>query len=158
MARIALSGSRGEGRFAIVDDAHAATVSRFKWSINERGYVVGACNQRLHRFVWQLHSGSKPSSQIDHRNRDPLDNRTENLREATHGQNQSNRAMVPKSTGFKGVYPCGQRFTVIVNVNGKSKRIGTFEDVRDAARCFDEYAAEKYGEFALTNAAMGLFD
>src|SRR5579859_378926 len=46
---------------------------------------------KVHRVIWKLMTGKEPDL-IDHRNRNPLDNRWENLRTATNGQNCMNRA------------------------------------------------------------------
>ena len=44
-----------------------------------------------HRLIWKWMTGDDPPEQIDHVNRDPHDNRWENFRLATPGQNSSNR-------------------------------------------------------------------
>lgn len=158
MALIPLTGNRGAGVVAIVDDHLASDVLRCNWYINDRGYVRNGRGQKLHRFVWEL-SGKDNVPFIDHANRNALDNRMSNLRAATRSQNNANRAMVSKSTGLKGVYPAGRRFCVIVKgEDGRSKRHGVFDSARDAARHFDEIATSRYGEFAVTNASMGLLD
>ena len=76
-----------------------------KWSClnvlkpNSRGYnevTLNGKTMKLHRLVylfdnpnWNIHDSSQNNS-IDHINQDKLDNRIQNLRVATHSQNQQN--------------------------------------------------------------------
>lgn len=60
--------------------------SRFKVRWLGRTFDYGA-----HRVVWFLHHGAWPFPEIDHINRDPSDNRIENLRCATRSDNMRNR-------------------------------------------------------------------
>jgi hypothetical protein len=51
-----------------------------------RGYssiLINGIRYPFHRLAWYSHSGRWPNTTIDHKNLSPLDNRTENLREAT---------------------------------------------------------------------------
>ncbi len=59
-----------------------------------------------HRAIWIMHHGPIPDGlEVDHLNRIRDDNRIENLRLATRGQNQHNRKLNTNNTsGTKGVY------------------------------------------------------
>lgn len=58
----------------------------------------------VHRVVWELHHGPV-TDQVDHINGDKLDNRIENLRPATHSQNNMNKpARSDNVLGIKGVF------------------------------------------------------
>lgn len=56
-----------------------------------------------HRVAWFLKTGKQPPKRIDHRDRNGMNNRWENLRRCTHSQNMRNRVTVAAS-GFTGVY------------------------------------------------------
>ena len=43
------------------------------------------------RIIWKLHTGADPVNEIDHINRDPSDDRFENLRDVTSLENSRNR-------------------------------------------------------------------
>src|SRR6266446_8705973 len=71
------------------------------------GYLTIGINYKIykaHRLAWLYMTGKWPKNFIDHINRDPSDNRWENLREATRSQNQIN-SKVPSSSklGIKGI-------------------------------------------------------
>lgn len=80
-----------------------------------------------------------------------------NCRWASRSHNMANRRGWSKH-GFKGVYPRPSgRFASVITVDGKTKTLGTFDTVEDAARAFDVAAIERFGEFAMTNEKLGKF-
>lgn len=100
-----------------------------------------------HRLAWLIVTGEWPKGQVDHEDGDGLNNRWENLRDATHQQNQQNRKLSRNNTsGVTGV--CRHKLTgkwqTKIKVNGKDKHLGLFEDLEDAASARKE-AEEKYG-------------
>jgi len=72
-----------------------------------RGYIatmIGRKSLLIHRLIWLWHHGYLPEHQVDHINRNPSDNRIENLREVTslcNNRNTGNRAT--NTSGVKGV-------------------------------------------------------
>lgn len=76
--------------------------------MREDGYVSIRYKDRrffAHRLVWAIHHGGLDDSiQIDHRDRDPSNNRIGNLRVATQQQNNFNQAVrVNNTSGVKGI-------------------------------------------------------
>jgi hypothetical protein len=105
-----------------------------------------------HRLAWLYVHGRWPLAQVDHKNRNRADNRIGNLREATHGQNQVNKAPMARS-GFTGVYPSKKSTdhpwrAAISRRGGGMKHIGQFATREEAAEAFRREAALHYGEFA----------
>ena len=70
--------------------------------------------------IWALVHGHWPKHTIDHANGDTLDDRLENLREATHSQQQWNKGKSKVNTsGFKGVSPYGTKWRWHIKVDNK---------------------------------------
>lgn len=93
---------------------------------------------------------------VDHIDGNPLNNRRHNLRKATGSQNAANRRAVGKY-GYKGVdKPPRGSYRVDITVNGKRRRFGAFATAQQAAAAYDEAALAAWGEYACTNASMGL--
>lgn len=151
-----------QGKIAIIDDEDAERILAYKWfaawhgpskiwyahrseRIDGKGQTV-----RMHRFI--LNAPSR--LQVDHINRDGLDNRRSNLRLATHAQNQRNRLSALANTlGFRGVreLPRGGAFSAHIKVDGEAIRIAPFKTAEDAARAYDLLAKHYHGEFATLN-------
>ncbi len=66
---------------------------------------------------------------IDHINGDKVDNRLENLRLVSHGENLQNirKPMRNNTSGFLGVCRSGGKFMATISVNGKSLNLGSFD-------------------------------
>ena len=102
----------------------------------------------LHRLAWLYVTGAWPVEQIDHKNRDVLDNRFDNLRECTAKENLRNRRFADRDIA-PGVHPSGKKFRVRVWVNGRNQHFGTFEDPELAALVAHEARRIHHGEFAV---------
>lgn len=110
-------------------------------------------NQYSHRMVWAFHNGRMPHSDIDHINHIKTDNRIENLREASRVQNSFNRGAPKHNTsGVKGVHfdKVNGKWVAQICVNGKTKKIGRFTDIQDAANAYRAESEKHYGEFTCT--------
>ena len=143
------------GKFAIVDDEDFEILNQYKWFAckgmsgifyairNEKGKKIW-----MHRVILNAPDGLD----VDHRDRDGLNNTRENLRLATKSQNSANRIGRAK-TGFKGVYFHKQKrlFYVVAQANKKRYFCGYHRNIIDAAHAYDEKAKEIHGEFAFLN-------
>lgn len=103
-----------------------------------------------HRLAWLWVHGEWPNPEVDHINRNGLDNRLVNLRLATSSQNKINR-VVKNPNGFKGVTKRGNRW--IAQCKGY---LGSYDTPEEAAAAFDLAVVIRYGSFALTNKSRGL--
>ncbi len=137
----------GDGSFALVDDEDYEAASQFRWRKTEHGYVrrrFGKKQQYLHHFI----IGDR--ARVDHKNRDRTDNRRENLRHATSGQNGANRTAYSKS-GFKGVVAIKSGWMAQITVEGHHEYLGYFPSKEEAARAYNRAAKTAFGEFAVLN-------
>ena len=94
---------------------------------------------RGHRLAWFLTYGRFQTT-IDHINGNGLDNRLCNLREITQQQNNQNHRKPPKhnTSGFLGVsyYKAGNKFSAHINLDGKKKHLGYFDDPQKAHQMY----------------------
>ena len=117
---------------------------------------VDSKTQALHRMIYLWHHGHLPKT-IDHIDGDRANNKIENLREATQQQNCFNRKHHSNSRSpYKNVYlqsptknaKWKRNWVVAVNVAGKRKYIGSFEDLELADLVAIEARDKFQGQFA----------
>jgi hypothetical protein len=141
-------------KHALVDYEDAEYLLQFNWTAKtvkgslwyaERWIPSGA-GVKMHCEIMG-HTG------IDHRNRNGLDNRRSNLRDATVMQNQWNIAAFRTNTsGFKGVYRASKnRWYAMIMKHGKQNYLGMFKTPEEAAVVRDEASKRLHGEFAFLN-------
>ena len=118
------------------------------------GYVriqLDGKNYLAHRLAWFYMLGRWPKEQIDHIDSVRSNNRFSNLREASHAQNQWNKALQKNnSSGHKGV--CWNKglnkWQAGIRVSNKYLLIGCFETAEAAAKAYSSAARQHFGEFA----------
>lgn len=147
-----------QGKCALIDEEDLALVSQYKWSAIKKGLTWYARayspeRWRLERkrdiYMHRLFLGF-PACQVDHRDRDGLNNTRQNIREATAKENRRNTP--PRSTntsGFKGVTWSKKVHRWQAQID--CRFLGYFDSLEDAAHAFDAAARELYGEFAWCN-------
>jgi hypothetical protein len=84
-----------------------------------------------HRLAWLYMTGNWPSEFIDHIDRNPSNNRFDNLRESTNQENQQN-------TNCKG-YSWNkrhQKWMAQIRVNGKQKNLGYYNKPEEAREAY----------------------
>jgi len=148
-----------QGKMALVDDEDFERVNEHKWFAQKGDYSFYAINRkigRMHRFILEAPQGMD----VDHKNFDGLDNRKNNIRVCTEGQNSRNRR---KGTGnfssdFKGVInkatlgrPRFHPWAAYITLRGKLIYLGAHKTEEEAARIWDQAAIHYHGEFAFLN-------
>lgn len=102
------------------------------------GYLTIKLNRKsykAHRIAWLLTYGSWPEDQIDHINGNGLDNRLENLRAVSKGENLRNQKIPKNNTsGTLGVSfdKRYKSYLASIQINGKSKYLGLFKNKEEA--------------------------
>lgn len=137
MKKIALRGELGRDKFVLVDDEDYEILTTFRWHFRD-GYAETCVSfgklkkaYLMHRVIY-LYFGK---DEIDHRDRNRLNNQKYNLRQATHSQNQHNTGLrKDNKTGFKGVFLRESgRFRAYINIDGRRINLGTFGTALEAA-------------------------
>lgn len=144
-----------QGKFALVDDEDYDFLMQWKWGAQKHGHTFYA-RQSAHRGSLSMHSlliEAPVGYEIDHRDRDGLNNQKSNLRVATRSQNNRNRSKTTKqcTSVFKGVRWDQGKWDARVTIEGKPVYIGRFDQEHHAALAYDLWATDLYAEFAQTN-------
>lgn len=141
------------GLYWKISPAHRVKVGDRFGAYNKRDrYRTGAVLNkpyREHRLIYLYHYGYIPSI-LDHINGVRDDNRIENLREVTRVQNGQNRGQHRNNTsGHQGVslHKPTNKWRVQLNIQGKNKHFGYFEDFELACLVSDEVKDKYYGDF-----------
>ena len=175
MKRIPLT----QGRVALVSDCDYKYLMQWKWHFHQvskkdktSGYAASHGRGALRGFVYMHKIIAKRmglKGEIDHRNKkdtnNKLNNQRQNLREATHPQNISNREIQTHNTsGYQGVSHHKQKtkWRAYIVVDDKQKHLGLFPYTRlgkiKAAFAYNVAALKCVGKFAFQNPVNRLLD
>jgi len=145
------------GCVALVDDEDFEYLSQWKWYAGGReGNIYARRSISKHKkiLMHRLIMNTPDDMEVDHRDRNKLNNQRSNLRNCNHLQNMVNREPEGASQ-YKGVsfaYRRGKKLIVSqIRIEGKSTHIGYFKTEEEAARRYNEKALELHGEFAYLN-------
>jgi hypothetical protein len=119
--------------------------------ITSHGYVAIG-KKYLHRVIMK----PLPDMQVDHANKNTLDNRRCNLRICTPSQNLMNRGKSRgNTTGRKGVNKDKRRqrksYRARITANKKTFNLGYFEELDEAGAAYEKGAKKHHGKFARIN-------
>lgn len=104
---------------------------------------------RAHRLAWLYMTGAWPKNLTDHKDCDPINNRWNNLREATPSQNSANARAWEKKALAKGV--CRRKdgkFVAQVKKDRKAYWLGVFSTPEEAHAAYNAAAAALHGQFS----------
>ena len=123
--------------------------------VGKKNYLYVRVNYKayaIHRLVWIIHNGDIDNGKIiDHIDRNPTNNKIENLRIATHTQNNQNSSKRTTNTsGYKNVYWSTEksRWLVKCNVNGLPKYAGSYKLLDEAVQAAIQLRKKFHAEFA----------
>ena len=149
--------------FALVEDQDYDYLKQFKWCLYN-GKYAGRNTSRdeqqagapttiyMHREVMSAVFSKRT---VDHINGVFLDNRKENLRLCTQGQNNLNRpARADNQCGYRGVREKKGRnkpWEARIQLGDKRYFLGHFDNPHDAARMYNFWAVDLFGEYANLN-------
>jgi hypothetical protein len=124
-------------------DGSVLTVYAFRQICDENGRRGRAL---MHRLI----AGTPAGLQTDHIDGDGLNNRRANLRNATKTQNgRYIRRPLHNTSGVKGVswHKGSNKWRASIKCDGKSRALGSFKSIAEAAEAYAAASAELHGEF-----------
>lgn len=126
-------------------------VKPHKWYLTNNGYIATRINGISHIYLHRFLLNPPEDLVVDHIDRNPLNNRKENLRICTQ-QNNNQNSSIPKrnSSGERGVYWNQEinKWCSQINTNGKTYVLGYFDDIKEASLIRKHAELELFGEFA----------
>ena len=129
-----------QGKVSLVDNSDYEYVNQFKWHYHHAGYanrnylVNGKTkHDSIHRMLMNPPRGMH----TDHINRNPLDNRRNNLRIVTNSINQYNRKSTNKGYSYDGRIK-NKPWRARIRRNGKDYHIGYFKTAKQARLAYLE--------------------
>ena len=127
----------------------AGSISGPKRSLYIHIFIHGYA-YKAHRLAFLYIRGCWPRDQVDHKDKDGLNNRWLNLREATQSQNKANSGPHKNNKlGIKGVHRrTNGKYRVKISVRGKRYYLGQYETLEAAARAYRNAARKHFKEFA----------
>jgi len=146
------------GYKTIVDDDVYEWASKYVWRYCN-GYAVRSSRKGdglpkgsmifLHREI----TGTLKDEQVDHIDKDELNNLRSNLRKCTQKQNLWNQKPRGGTSTFIGVakHKGSKNWNVQIRTENGRKSIGTFITEKEAAKAYDREALNNRGEFATLN-------
>jgi HNH endonuclease len=155
------------GLEAIVDDSDFDRVNLLKWRVHIdhrknriKAVETGGINSLGHGTpFWKMQNYvlDLRGVEVDHIDRNPLNNSRLNLRTATHQQNCCNQSLQrTSSTGYKGVSSRGNgKFKARIMLKGVPYNLGDFCTKEEAAYAYNCAAKQLFGEFACLNDLTG---
>lgn len=149
--------------YVYIDSNKVDQIMDHKWSLDSHNYPTTTINNksiRMHRWLWETYNEKKIDEKIciDHKNKkdldkNVLDNRMENLREASYCLNNHNKKVTNKH-GYKGVYEVPNRpgwYSAQINMEGNRKYAKNYRTIEEAALAYNLLAIEVFGENAELN-------
>lgn len=140
------------GLFAQVDDPDFNALSAFRWKAvkgKNTWYAARAVGDSIVYMHRQL-TAAPTDLQVDHEDRNGLNNQRANLRVTTPAVNNQNRRTWGRSR-FKGVGPHQGKWRARIKIAGKLKELGYFANEVAAAAAYNVVALAHYGESASIN-------
>lgn len=148
------------GFIALVDDEDHERISSHHWIIKEDALGYRYAQRTIPNGIVLMHReimGMPSGMDVHHIDHYGLNNCKSNLIICSHQQNMASRKLnINSTTGYKGVWyrKDNGMWRSVIKVNGKNICLGSFDNILEAARVYDDAAVQHFGKFAFTNADM----
>ncbi len=133
----------------IVDAKYYSELCKIRWSLDRYGYAYSNITidgsrktTGIHRHIMFLEGKLINKLEVDHIDRDKLNNVISNLRMVTKQENQRNKIKYGKSSSSKYIgvswHKRDNRWRAMIKHNWINKYLGSFVDEEVAAHAYDE--------------------
>lgn len=144
-----------KGYATLVDDEDYEWLSKHQWHTfyTHRGNTPCAARdikRGKQVFMHRLIMNATKDEQVDHIDRDTLNNQKSNLRLCNSQQNSCNRKSWSKYS-FKGIHKVGNSWQARIRAYGKHIHLGCYKTPIEAALRYDAAAVYMFREFASIN-------
>lgn len=146
-----------KGAFALIDNDMYDELMAVSWSLNNSGYAIHWFSDPktgkrrgllMHRYIMDAPS----HLQVDHIDRNRLNNTRKNLRFATKSQNQANKDIqINNTSNYKGVVWNRNKWEARIGYQHRRISLGRFDNPELAAMHYDAASKMLFGEFAGLN-------
>lgn len=147
-----------QGKVTLVDDWEYENLNKYKWCVRKcqnASYAMRRSARKnktiyMHHLILPLTS----NLEVDHIDKDGLNNQRHNLRLCTRQQNMMNKK---SSTGcyskFKGVtwYRRQHKWVTRITIDRRRVSLGYFDSEKEAALAYNAAAIQYFGGFAQLN-------
>ena len=157
MKLINISTPKYPNTFTKVDDDIFNLLNQWKWHKMSNGYCARAISKNgkikfilMHRYITKATKGLE----VDHINRNKLDNQKSNLRLVSSAENKVAIPMLKTNTsGLKGVTwdKRAKKWKAQISFNNKNRFIGNFDIKIEAGIAYNKVARQLFGEIAQIN-------
>lgn len=138
----------------LIDNEDFNLIADKQLQLNERHGSSYAYYKEGQKKIWVHKVAMGTENQVDHINRNSLDNRKSNLRLCNVSENNRNRgkdANKPFYSKYKGVYKLRDKFCSSIMFDKKSLFLGSYSTEENAARVYDEAAMFLFKDFCFLN-------
>lgn len=152
----------GGGFQTFIDDEDHEELIKYRWRTHRNGrnsfyaaWTTTRDGMGVRVFMHKFLMGAGRGQEVDHINRNGLDNRKENLRLCTRSQNNINVIKKRRRLyeGPRGVnwHKDRKMWRARIKKDGREYALGYFHSVIEASAAYDRAAKELHGDFAILN-------
>ena len=137
-------------QIVLIDFVDLHLLNEGYWGVNSQGYIHSRINGELVRIHRRIMKPGK-NEEIDHINRNPLDNRRDNLRVCTSKENGRNLSIkINNQSGVPGVSKDNKsgKWRSRLMLEGKEINLGYYDDFNEAVKARSKAEHKYFGEYA----------
>lgn len=129
-------------------DRPAGSTSPHRAGLPARGICIDGRRYYGNVLAWVLMTGEWPTITVDHIDRNPLNNRWENLRLATQSEQNMNRGVDRPGLTGASFHKHSRLWQAYIKAGGKRITLGYFKTAEEAHAAYLKAAKELHGIFS----------